>query len=539
MVTSWDTSDSNPGPTPPTAADTVQAPGQEPATLPPGMPTSAGRDLAGPGLTATLADLPLGRRVAAAIVDLAVLSGLYVIMSILVGQTSPAIGPVNVYLGGVTFTSSAGAVFRIGLNGAWAILYLILLAAYYFASETLAGQTAGKALLGLRVLRQDGAPATGGQIAVRTLLRLIDELPAFYLAGFIVMLVTGRHRRQRLGDMGAGTIVVRAARSPWSVALALASVVLVVLATAGLSSARLTSPAGSQTFRGHGISFSYPAGWEQGHSTNMEQAGNRSWNLAVGPGSDTDVVTIESFRLTKAVGTGNLGPVTGELRRMIQGWLKQNGGAILRGPHRARLSTMPGVRFLVGSYLPDGRPFQSTLTFGFTGTTEYLINCQATRSGQAAISAGCDQVVSTFRTTAPPVAQTPTAPPATQPPPPLDAAQWRHGLRLLLGQMNRALGGSGVVTRAYLRAQAGQLQRCAPGLAGLGKPPPQLRRADRLAVRACAQFTRAARYYAAAARAFDPYKTTERFSRSLHRGDAAVNAGSDLLAEAVVASLPG
>ena len=42
---------------------------------------------------------------------------------------------------------------------------------------------------------------------VRTLLRIIDGL-AFYLIGFIVILVT--EKKQRIGDFTAGTIVVKA-----------------------------------------------------------------------------------------------------------------------------------------------------------------------------------------------------------------------------------------------------------------------------------------------------------------------------------------
>ena len=40
---------------------------------------------------------------------------------------------------------------------------------------------------------------------VRNLLRLVDELPASYLLGFVVMLASKRH--QRLGDVAAGTVV--------------------------------------------------------------------------------------------------------------------------------------------------------------------------------------------------------------------------------------------------------------------------------------------------------------------------------------------
>jgi hypothetical protein len=46
-------------------------------------------------------------------------------------------------------------------------------------------------------------------IAVRTLLRIVDWLPALYLVGFIAMLATGE-RRMRLGDLAARTRVARA-----------------------------------------------------------------------------------------------------------------------------------------------------------------------------------------------------------------------------------------------------------------------------------------------------------------------------------------
>ena len=79
---------------------------------------------------------------------------------------------------------------------------------YYFALESGGGQTVGKKLLKLRVLRADGRPAGMREIAVRTVLRVVDGIGA-YIVGLIVMLATGQ-RRQRLGDLAAGTIVVDA-----------------------------------------------------------------------------------------------------------------------------------------------------------------------------------------------------------------------------------------------------------------------------------------------------------------------------------------
>lgn len=69
------------------------------------------------------------------------------------------------------------------------------------------GQTPGKRLLRIRVVKGDGSPVTVFASAVRNLLRVVDFLPACYPVGLISMLVDKKHRR--LGDLLAGTVLVR------------------------------------------------------------------------------------------------------------------------------------------------------------------------------------------------------------------------------------------------------------------------------------------------------------------------------------------
>lgn len=68
------------------------------------------------------------------------------------------------------------------------------------------GATPGKKALGIRVLRDDGAPVDVAAALTRNLLRAADFLPFFYFVGLLAML--GSSRFQRLGDQMAGTIVV-------------------------------------------------------------------------------------------------------------------------------------------------------------------------------------------------------------------------------------------------------------------------------------------------------------------------------------------
>ncbi len=70
------------------------------------------------------------------------------------------------------------------------------------------GQTPGKRWLRLRVIREDGRPVTFWEAAARNLLRTFDMLPPpFYSIGLISVFAS--RRDQRVGDVVAGTVVVR------------------------------------------------------------------------------------------------------------------------------------------------------------------------------------------------------------------------------------------------------------------------------------------------------------------------------------------
>lgn len=98
-----------------------------------------------------------------------------------------------------------------------AILGVVLFSAvlfgwsYFIALEWLwNGQTLGKRLFGLRVINEDGSPARFIAVFVRNLVRIADFLPGFYGFGLVSIVLSSRS--QRLGDLAAGTYVVRARR---------------------------------------------------------------------------------------------------------------------------------------------------------------------------------------------------------------------------------------------------------------------------------------------------------------------------------------
>jgi uncharacterized RDD family membrane protein YckC len=171
------------------------SPATEPAPraqedLPPAPPAQEELPPAPPGQE----DL-LGRRSGAALIDVALLTGVLVIFSLTVGE--------------IRTESGTEWGFYADLSPAWWLVYLAVVLGYYFVFEVVVGQSVGKRLLGLRVTRADGSRPSMAAIAVRTLLRLVDWLPFLYLVGFLAMLATGE-RRMRLGDLAARTTVARA-----------------------------------------------------------------------------------------------------------------------------------------------------------------------------------------------------------------------------------------------------------------------------------------------------------------------------------------
>ena len=89
------------------------------------------------------------------------------------------------------------------------VLFAIIWGYYPVFEFFLHGRTPGKATQRLRVVRTDGQPAGGAAILVRNLIRILDVFLFPFLA-VISMIVTAR--AQRLGDLAAGTMVVREAR---------------------------------------------------------------------------------------------------------------------------------------------------------------------------------------------------------------------------------------------------------------------------------------------------------------------------------------
>jgi uncharacterized RDD family membrane protein YckC len=135
-----------------------------------------------------------GNRGFAAVLDFVIATVIALTAFLVLGLSSPRLGE---------------AIFA--ATGLTLILALVLVWAYFILLEWLwNGQTFGKRVYGLRVITEDGSPAPFTAVLIRNLLRLVDFLPGFYGLGVLVIIVSPKS--QRLGDLAAGTYVVRAPR---------------------------------------------------------------------------------------------------------------------------------------------------------------------------------------------------------------------------------------------------------------------------------------------------------------------------------------
>ena len=111
------------------------------------------------------------------------------------------------------FLGVAGAFGGIRQSPLWvlaALIFVVFLLMFgYFAAFEMAwnGQTPGKRAIGIRVVKDSGRPLTPAEAIGRNLLRIVDQLPAFYAVGMLVALLNAQNKR--LGDFIAGSIVIR------------------------------------------------------------------------------------------------------------------------------------------------------------------------------------------------------------------------------------------------------------------------------------------------------------------------------------------
>src|SRR5579864_3060698 len=131
----------------------------------------------------------LGTRAVAQIVDLLIVAGI--------------LGAVYFVALAAELASSDTLATLIVVLGSFVVIF-----GYFWVSESLwSGQTVGKKVFRLRAVGDRGEPLTFMQAGIRNIVRIVDFLPYAYGIGLVVLFANGKGKR--LGDLAAGTVVVK------------------------------------------------------------------------------------------------------------------------------------------------------------------------------------------------------------------------------------------------------------------------------------------------------------------------------------------
>ncbi len=176
----------------------------------------------------------IGSRFIGALIDTVIITIALVLLNLMLGVILEVLGATAVAnpFAVVDEDPAWGAGIVIAI---YVLLNFLFVSGYYVIFELIwNGQTIGKRVAKIRVVRVNGNPAGFLEIVVRNLVRMVDFLPTAYGIGLVVMFFN-QHAR-RLGDFAAGTLVIKEARQ----------VTLETLGQAGLHSAQ---PLGAAALR--------------------------------------------------------------------------------------------------------------------------------------------------------------------------------------------------------------------------------------------------------------------------------------------------
>ncbi|ESP89215.1 RDD domain-containing protein [Candidatus Halobonum tyrrellensis G22] len=137
----------------------------------------------------------IGARILAYIVDTVVIGVVVFALALVFGLLGAGFGSRGVFGAGLLVAGLVGLLLQFG---------------YFIYFEGKSGQTPGKRLLDIVVVHEDGSACDYGSATVRNLLRIVDQLGIVipYLVALILIFLTDDN--QRIGDIVADTVVVKA-----------------------------------------------------------------------------------------------------------------------------------------------------------------------------------------------------------------------------------------------------------------------------------------------------------------------------------------
>ena len=162
---------------------------------------------------------------------------------------------------------------------------------------------------------------------------------------------------------------------------------------------------GGKTFRGGGLSFTYPTEWRVRAAG--EPMADADYQVTVGPpGRPHDQITATIAELGIVIDGKDVAITEENIeehKQVLVGGAEAavafGGGEISEPPTRVSLGGLPGYRYEISHVTdPLGGKVDSHVTDVFKGTRRYTVVCAYTSEGATEVKRACDdQVLSSFR----------------------------------------------------------------------------------------------------------------------------------------------
>jgi hypothetical protein len=214
-----------------------------------------------------------------------------------------------------------------------------------------------------------------------------------------------RERSLRRSSAKEGRFVSR--REITIVTCFLAAFLAAASACGGGGSAKVASHEtipGGKTFRGGGLSFTYPIEWRV--RTAGEPGGGADYQVKVGPrGRANDLIGVTVAPVGVVIGgkklaitEENIDENKGVALMGVRMTVSIGGGKLAGEPSRVTVGGLPGFRAEASKVqVQGGARVGIHYTNLFKGTTTYSVSCVYTPNGEAEVTKACDQVLGSLR----------------------------------------------------------------------------------------------------------------------------------------------
>jgi len=155
--------------------------------------------------------------------------------------------------------------------------------------------------------------------------------------------------------------------------------------------------AANGVFTGKGVLFDYPPTWHVLPVAGAAEGGTPQGRIVLGTGTGSDRVIVEAFRIAAPINDATKAGVMSQLGSNVDSFASTQHGTVQSPIGTGTLGNLPAFTARAQWPAAGGVKMEGRFYFGYRGYAMYYVSCQRASTAPAAIDAGCDQIVKTFR----------------------------------------------------------------------------------------------------------------------------------------------